>query len=64
MFVILDVQDNGVGVNGAAPSSLSSGYGLQAMRERAEQLGGDVDIESEPNEGTTVVMSIPIREVE
>ncbi|MBE7534012.1 MAG: sensor histidine kinase [Chloroflexi bacterium] len=58
--VILDVQDNGVGINGAAPSSLSGGYGLQAMRERAAQLGGAVEIESVPGEGTTVVVSIPI----
>ncbi|MBX3057686.1 MAG: sensor histidine kinase [Anaerolineae bacterium] len=59
-MVILDVQDNGVGINGAAPSSLGGGYGLQAMRERAAQLGGAVEIESEPGEGTTVVVSIPI----
>ncbi len=58
--VILDVQDNGAGINGAPPSPLSGGYGLQAMRERAEQLGGAVEVESEPNEGTTVVMSIPV----
>ncbi len=59
-MVILDVQDNGVGINGATPSSLSSGYGLQAMRERTAQLGGAVEIESVPGEGTTVVVSIPI----
>lgn len=58
--VILDVQDNGVGHNGAAPSPLSSGYGLQAMRERTTQLGGTVEIESESGEGTTVVVSIPV----
>jgi signal transduction histidine kinase len=59
-MVILDVQDNGVGINGAAPSPLTGGYGLQAMRERAAQLGGSVEIESEPGEGTTVVVSIPL----
>jgi len=58
--VILDVQDNGVGVNGAEPSAFVGGYGLKAMRERAEQLGGEVEVESEPNDGTTIVMSIPI----
>ena len=45
---------------GAAASPLSGGYGLQAMRERAEQCGGSVTVESEPGEGTTVVVSIPI----
>jgi signal transduction histidine kinase len=58
--VVLDVQDNGVSFAGAAPSPLSGGYGLQAMRERAEQCGGSVTLESEPGEGTTVVVSIPI----
>ena len=58
--VVLDVQDNGVAFAGAAASPLSGGYGLQAMRERAEQCGGSVTVESEPGEGTTVVVSIPI----
>ena len=57
--VILDVHDDGVGLNGAEPSPYSGGYGLQAMRERAEQLGGSASIESEPGEGTTVVVSVP-----
>lgn len=58
--VVLDVQDNGVGLARAAVSPLSGGYGLQAMRERAELCGGSVTLESEPGEGTTVVVSIPI----
>lgn len=58
--VVLDVQDNGVSFARAASSPLSGGYGLQAMRERAEQCGGSVTLESEPGEGTTVVVSIPI----
>jgi signal transduction histidine kinase len=58
--VVLDVHDNGVAFAGAAESPLSGGYGLQAMRERAEQCGGSVTLESEPGEGTTVVVSIPI----
>jgi len=63
--VVLDVQDNGVGAGAAgsdeaAASPLSGGYGLQAMRERAEQCGGSVTLESEPGEGTTIVVSIPI----
>ena len=35
-------------------------YGLQAMRERAEICGGSVNLESDPGEGTTVVVTIPI----
>ena len=59
-LVVLDVQDNGVAFAGAATSPLSGGYGLQAMRERVEQCGGSVNLESEPGEGTTVVVSIPM----
>jgi signal transduction histidine kinase len=60
--VMLDVQDDGVGLQGSEPSSLSGGFGLQAMRERAQQCGGSVMIESEPGEGTTVVVNIPLIE--
>lgn len=58
--VVLDVKDNGVSFAGAAASPFSGGFGLQAMRERAEGCGGSVTLESEPGEGTTVVVSIPI----
>jgi signal transduction histidine kinase len=58
--VSLDVQDNGVGLAGAEPSRFAGGYGLQAMRERAAQNGGYVTLESEPGEGTTVVVTIPL----
>ena len=58
--VSLDVQDNGVGLAGAEPSRFAGGYGLQAMRERVAQNGGFVTLESDPGEGTTVVVTIPL----
>lgn len=57
--VMLDIQDDGVGLNGA-DSVWQGGFGLTAMRERVEQLGGSLLVESEDNEGTTVVVSIPV----
>jgi signal transduction histidine kinase len=57
--VMLDVQDDGLGLNGA-DSNWQGGFGLTAMRERVEQLGGSLLVESEDNEGTTVVVSIPV----
>ena len=59
-MVILDIQDDGVGLGGAKPSSLSGGFGLQAMRERVEACGGTLSLESDPGEGTTVVILIPL----
>lgn len=59
--VVLDVQDNGVGIGAAAADPLlSSGYGLTAMRERVEEHHGSLLIESSPGEGTTLVVEIPL----
>ena len=58
--VILDVKDNGVGLNDAQKSPLSGGYGLRALKERVKQYGGSVELESDPGEGTTVVVTIPL----
>ncbi|MEM7334510.1 MAG: sensor histidine kinase [Chloroflexota bacterium] len=63
--VILDVQDNGTGlskrIHPDAGSGFSpGGYGLKAMRERVEALQGEVELESDEGEGTTLVVSIPV----
>ena len=36
--------------------------GLYGMRERAEQLGGKLTIESAPGAGTTVFVQVPLRD--
>lgn len=58
--IILDVKDNGIGLNNAPKSPLSGGYGLRAMKERVRPYGGSVELESDPGEGTTVVVTIPL----
>lgn len=67
--VILDVQDNGIGVNGEkadeqkqASADPDGGFGLVAMRQRVAQFSGSVTIESDPGEGTTLVVEIPVGE--
>ncbi|MCP5101684.1 MAG: sensor histidine kinase [Chloroflexi bacterium] len=64
--IILDVQDDGVGIseNNNSPSDHTSGYGITAMRERIAQFNGSVLLESEPDEGTTLVVSLPINRTE
>lgn len=61
--VILDVQDDGAGFNPseALPQNGgdASGYGLVSLQVRAIQLGGSLQVESAPGEGTTVVLSLP-----
>ena len=62
--VTLDIHDNGRGFNPeqiSAPSE-SGGYGLRAMKQRVEQLGGEFSVESTPGAGTIVAAQIPSEE--
>jgi signal transduction histidine kinase len=56
----LRIEDNGVGF---APSgSTKIGHqGLANIRDRAERLGGELAVESEPGRGTIVTVRIPHR---
>ena len=58
--VMLDVHDNGIGLNSPSASPFVGGYGLEAMRERIQQCGGALNLESDPGEGTTLVVTIPL----
>ncbi|MFF1506411.1 histidine kinase [Streptomyces sp. NPDC058326] len=60
--VTLDVVDDGKGFDPASvrrPSS-DGGFGLPAMRSRAESLGGTFTVESAPGQGTAVAVSLPL----
>jgi len=59
-LVMLDIQDNGVGLDVPSASPFDGGFGLQSMRERVEQCGGSIVLESDLGEGTTVTVSIPL----
>jgi len=61
--VSLTVHDDGRGfdVDGAAAGAHEAGsFGIRAMRERVAQLGGTLDIESAPGEGTAVTARLPL----
>ncbi len=52
----LSISDNG---KGFSPEKVANGgIGLQSMRERAERLGGSLQIESAPGQGTTIRVSV------
>lgn len=59
--VTLDIYDDGTGFDpsAAAPPSDAGGYGIRAMRQRVEQLGGVFSVESSPGEGTIVAAQVP-----
>lgn len=56
--VVLDIQDDGVGFQTDAQSG---GFGLPNMRERAFNVGGQIDIESQPGAGTRLRLRVPVR---
>jgi signal transduction histidine kinase len=60
--VTLDVFDDGRGFDPGTvpPPSESGGYGLRAMRQRIEQLGGELSVESAPGEGTVIAAQLPV----
>jgi len=51
---LLEVRDDGQGFN--TLNTLRTGNGLRNMRERADRLGGELFISSEPNGGTLVTL--------
>jgi two-component system, NarL family, sensor histidine kinase DevS len=56
--VLLEVHDNGKGFD-METMNANIGHGIANMRTRARSVGGDVDISSAPNEGTTILAWIP-----
>jgi signal transduction histidine kinase/ligand-binding sensor domain-containing protein len=55
------VADDGEGFEQTdAFSDVGGHFGLLGMRERAERLGGDLQLRSEPGEGTEVEVTVPL----
>jgi signal transduction histidine kinase len=59
--IVLSVSDNGVGfkLGGSWPAA-GRGIGLGSMRERAESIGGSIDVHSTPGTGTTLSIRAPL----
>lgn len=66
--LFVSVKDDGMGfvpkAGGANYEAQTGGFGMYTMRERAEALGGSLQIISAPGAGTTVEVTIPIRKIE
>ncbi|MEJ2208864.1 MAG: GAF domain-containing sensor histidine kinase [Anaerolineae bacterium] len=61
--VVLRVQDNGIGFDAEAVLRGDGGdqsLGLLGMRERAQLVGGRIEIESVPEQGTMVQVRLPL----
>ena len=57
----LQVQDNGIGFDTQA--LLPDHFGIIGLREQAELIGAKLRIESRPNEGTMIRVSLPLSPV-
>jgi two-component system nitrate/nitrite sensor histidine kinase NarX len=54
------IEDDGEGMAPVSAARPGEHIGLSVMRERAERLPGELTIESEPGEGTRIVLTFPI----
>ena len=59
---ILTVQDDGVGIAGNKSRKRKHGYGLTTMYERAQRIGGRLEIDNPPNGGTAIRVLVPYDE--
>jgi PAS domain S-box-containing protein len=58
--ICMTIQDNGSGIASWQQANRPGSHGLIIMRERAEAVGGSLEVASVPGKGTRVEMSIPL----
>jgi nitrate/nitrite-specific signal transduction histidine kinase len=60
-WVCISIDDNGKGFD---PDEIvrngKNHYGLQIMRERAETIGGTLELKSQPGQGTRIIVQVPV----
>ena len=61
--VVLRVLDDGCGFDLAAATAGGNHWGLKSMQERAEQIGGRLQLLTKPGEGTILETSAPVTSV-
>ncbi|WP_293092770.1 sensor histidine kinase [Moorena sp. SIOASIH] len=54
--VILELKDDGIGFDIAKPTQ---GFGLRGMQERVQLIGGSIQLDSTPGQGTCIQIRIP-----
>jgi signal transduction histidine kinase len=59
-MIIISIKDNGKGFDTNSVVNQSTGLGLNGIAERANLLNGNLKINSEPNKGTEIFISIKI----
>jgi two-component system, NarL family, sensor histidine kinase DegS len=63
--LVVSIHDNGRGFSpDRVTTHMMGGAGLRGMDERAALVGGTIDIESAPGEGTRITLMMPLRTTE
>jgi NarL family two-component system sensor histidine kinase YdfH len=58
-YILIQIQDNGIGFDPAVSAQQNGHYGLLGLRERARLTGGTLDVESAVGAGTTLRLRLP-----
>ena len=65
MSIVLEERDGGLHLSirddGAGGADPARGSGLIGLRDRAEALGGSLEVSSPPGEGTLILVQLPLR---
>nr|MCU0336381.1 ATP-binding protein [Sediminibacterium sp.] len=61
-FLILTIEDNGLGFDVESLNKSGKGIGLLAVKNRAVAIGASMDISSEIGKGTLISIEVPISE--
>jgi signal transduction histidine kinase len=61
--VLLEISDDGMGFN-LSQMRMALGHGLANMVTRAHKVGGDIEINSEPGKGTSILAWAPLNQDE
>jgi signal transduction histidine kinase/ligand-binding sensor domain-containing protein len=59
----VSVEDKGCGMDVAATEAARRGHGIEAMRQRMHDCGGRFEMSSQPGDGTTVLLEVPLVEM-
>jgi PAS domain S-box-containing protein len=59
--LVVSINDNGRGIS---PEKVlnAKAFGLMGMQQRAKYVGGSLEIKGIPNKGTTILITVPIKE--
>ncbi|WP_168714414.1 sensor histidine kinase [Niallia nealsonii] len=57
----IEIKDNGIGFSNQSQAQYGK-YGLLGLKERVRLIGGNINIESRPKEGTKILVTTPFKE--